>query len=465
MPQTRQTENERKIMKTKNQIKVPRKATHVAIIDAAGKSGKMQAKDFAALTQSEIESMGVKVQFICGTGKRAKVIGETVIAVSGEIEAIATAICDDATRADGGKVEADIVTAEKDTIPDELTNAVPTWNSKEVAPIGLRNERNILARFEYVPQPLVIIQNDKKIDSGFAVLACSDNGKIVGKAFNPKTYGLLNNADFIGVTETLCAVLDKMGMKYQIATTGTLMGRERSFISIQLSEQATFKIGERVFQAFLNCLNSIPSNTGCTVTFANNTFCVCCRNTFAHALQCADGTKFHAAIKHTSGMKAALADVPVLVESYLSGNEKLFKTLGAFSVFPVTAEMAENYFAAFIGRDGKGELTDKTKLSTRSAGIVETLKGLHVRGKGNKGETALDLFSAVTEYFTHYSAGKSENALKQYTSSEAGDGYVSKGEFYSWLVKHIQSQSAFAAVAKVGETLLVSYRKDAKTKA
>ncbi len=161
-------------------------------------------------------------------------------------------------------------------------------------------------------------------------------------------------------------------------------------------------------------------------------------------------------------MKAALNDVPRLVEAYISGNEKLFKTLGAFSVFPVSLTDAEGYFAAFIGRDNKGEVTDKSKLSTRSANIVETLKELFVHGKGNKGKTAFDLFNAVTEYYTHMSAGDSDNKLKQYTSSEAGDGLVSKGEFYSWLVKHGQSKSGVSAIAKVGDTLLVNYRKESK---
>ncbi len=449
-------------MKTKNQIKIPRKATHVAIIDAAGKTGKMQVKDFASLSQADIEAMGEKVQFIVGTGKRAKVIGETVIAKSGEVEAIASAICDDANRATGDTTLPATVTeisGTKETIADELTNAVPTWNSKDIMPIQLREKSNVLARFEYVPQPLIVQVGSKQVDSGFAVLACSDNGQIVGKPFNPRSYGLLNNADFIGVIETIISVLDKMGMKYLIATSGTLMSRERSFISLQLLDYAKFEIDGREIQAFLNCLNSIPSNTGCTVTFANNTFTVCCRNTFAHALQCTDGTKFHAAIKHTSGMRAALNDVPRLVEAYISGNEKLFKTLGAFSVFPVSLADAEGYFAAFIGRDNKGEVTDKSKLSTRSANIVETLKELFVRGKGNKGKTAFDLFNAVTEYYTHFSAGDSDNKLKQYTSSEAGDGLVSKGEFYTWLVKHVQSKSGVSAIAKVGDALLVAYRK------
>jgi len=344
-------------------------------------------------------------------------------------------------------------------IEDELTTAICTWNNKELTPIALRENSNVLNRFEYVPHVLTVGNRATR----FSVLQCSDNGAIVGKPF-ADSYGLLNNSDFIGIIETIGAALDKLGLKWKVSTTGTLQNRERSFISLQIDAASFAVIDGREFHAFLNCLNSIPSNSGCTVTFANNTFCVCCRNTFAHVLQGKDGAKFHAAVKHTKGMKAVLSDIPVLVESYFSGNEKLFANLKAFSVFPVGLIDAENYFAAFIGRDLKGNLTDKTELKTRSANIVETLQGLFARGKGNKGETALDLFQAVTEYYTHFSAGETDNKTKQFNSSESGDGYFSKNDFYQWLVKHIQEKNQFQAVARVGETLLVNYRAKAAKK-
>lgn len=433
-PENKHKQNKLKTMRKNN------KATSAKAIAAKGKKAKLARK-------------AKKVMPIAAVALQNET---SPVIVSGDAEATRQAVCDDVARGNGEQVAADVNNA-RETIADELTNSVSTWNSKQVAPIVLRESSNILARFEYAPEPL--LAGDKP--SGYSILRCTDNGLLVGKPF-AQSYGLLNNSDFIGVIETICAVLDKMGLKWNIATTGTLMSRERSFISISLAEQSMFKIGEREFQAFLNCLNSIPSNSGCTVTFANNTFCCCCRNSFAHALQKTDGVKFHAAIKHTRGMNGALADIPVLVEAYFTGNEKLFKNLNAFAAFPVGLIDAEEYFAAFIGRNIKGELTDKTELKTRSANIIETLQNLFVRGKGNKGETALDLFSAVTEYYTHFSAGDSGNKLKQYTSSEAGDGYVSKGEFYSWLVKHVQEKSAFQAVAKVGNALLINYRKRAK---
>lgn len=119
---------------------------------------------------------------------------------------------------------------------------------------------------------------------------------------------MLNNDGFLSVIESILAGLDKLGLKYLVATSGTVQERERQFITIKIigeDDKTKLVIGGREFKQFLNCLNSIPSNSGYTITFANQSFCVCCRNTFAHALHGENGGKFHVAIKHTKGMKAS----------------------------------------------------------------------------------------------------------------------------------------------------------------
>lgn len=390
---------------------------------------------------------------------------------TGETEATTEEIKKDIARSEGTQPTSEVGINPEETVKimDELTTSVVTWNNRNLIDIQLRENSNVLNRFDYVPTQLVLPDGKK---TKYSILTCSDNKIVVGKPFagewvddNGKkhqgSYGLLNNSDFICVIESICAVLDSMGLKWKVATTGTLKNRERSFISLVLCERDSFTVDGREIKAYLNCLNSIPSNAGCTVTFANNTFTICCRNTAAMVLRNKDGAKFHAAIKHTKGMKAALKDIPLLVEAYISGNERLFKDLKSFSEFPISLEQAEQYFAAFIGRDSEGGLTDKTELKTRSANIVETLRELFVKGDGNRGETAFDAWNAVTQFYTHMSAG-AKDTVKQFESSEIGSGYQNKGEFYQWLVTHLQSKSAFQAVARVGDTLLVNYRK-AKT--
>lgn len=428
---------------------------------------KSQIAIAAPITQAEIEKSKVETTTPDGmTGQAPLPIAPIVptIPANGESEATNEAIKIDSERAEGNTtlpafVEKNVDNETQVTVGDELSCSVDVWNKNEERyydNIVLMGEQpredkrplsNVLARFEYVPEKMQVGGKNTR----YSILRCSDNGLIVGKPFS-QSYGLLDNGGFNSVVLSICNELDNKGIKYKIATTGTLMERERSFISIELSEGQDFEIDGRVFQSKLNCLNSIPSNSGCTVTFANNTFCVCCRNTFAMALHNKDGAKFHAAIKHTKGMKAALGDIPRLIEAYFSGNNLLFKQLKAFQEFPVSLGEAESYFAAFVAGDAEA-------IKTRGANIIERLKVLFTKGAGNKGVTALDMFQAVTEYYTHESAGQTDDKTKQFESSEIGSGANNKGTFYQWLVKHTQERAGFTAIAKVGETLLVQYRK------
>lgn len=342
---------------------------------------------------------------------------------------------------------------------DGLTTSVQTWNSSDTTPITLNDpNRCVTARFEYIEKPM----NET---SKWKMLHCSDNGMEVGVPFKD-SYSVLNMAGFNGLVESLLTVLENNGIKPYIATTGTLNERGRIFISIGMEGADKLKVGTREFLTFLNLLNSVDKS--CTVTFSNNTFCVCCKNTFAKVLHNVDGSKFNGHIKHTKGMKAMLADVPKMLEAYITGNDKMLTQLKAFDCFPVTLTEAESIFAAYISdgvlfeRDGTLKFVAGKELSTRSANIVEAMKVLFAKGKGNKGETALDLFSGLTEYYTHVSAGKTDDANKQFTSSEIGDGAKSKEGFYDLLSKAIQSTTNWQGCARVGDTLLVAYRSKAK---
>lgn len=387
---------------------------------------------------------------------------EKVEPATGEVESTREEQKQDETRANNVPGSTPPVNPDEIEIPDELTTTPESnaWNRNDTnlrERIVIGEESCVLSRFEYVP-----VKGDGPFRD-YSRLVCSDNNLPVGKPF-AGSYGLVNNSDFLGIVQEIVSAIEKLGHKAEIVTSGTLMQRERSFISIRIIGEVT-EIEGRVIHAFLNCLNSIPSNAGCTVTFANNTFCVCCRNTFSHCLTDCENAPFHAAVKHTKNAKAILKDIPVLVELHLSNNAKLFKQLKSFSVIPFTATQAEQFFAAFIGRSLKGELTDKTELSTRSGNIIDTLKGLFAKGKGNKGETALDVFQAVTEYYTHMSAGESDNPNKQIQSSEAGAGMIAKRTFYSWLVGATQDKAKWQAIAKVGDTLMIAYNKSKVDKA
>jgi hypothetical protein len=437
---------------------------------------KKQSKSVTMPSAEERESMaaakrGNKVVAILPDGKAPVESGQ---------EAEASAIQNDGLRANDIAPQADVTPDKEVKIADELWLSPDSsaWNQ------GIDNthndqtlQNNVLTRFEYVPSQLTLPSGKK---SKYQILTCSDNGIEVGRPFNPSTYTLLNNADFLGVGEQIANGLDKLGVKCKLVSSGTLMERDRQFYCFKLDGHEELKIDDkRTVRMFMNCLNSIPSSAGCTVTFANNGFVVCCRNTFAKALRKADDTEFHASLKHSKGLKPMLKDIPLMVESFISGNAKLLTQLKAFTSFPVTLDDAGLVFSAFIGKDKSrlpvtakdiAELTvdkflllagmnDKAELTTRSANMVERLKTLFTRGDGNKGESALDVFQAVTQYYTHESAGDSDDKLKQVQSSEIGSGAIAKADFFDMLIAATQSRSRWQGVAKIGQSILVAWDK------
>jgi hypothetical protein len=56
---------------------------------------------------------------------------------------------------------------------------------------------------------------------------------------------------------------------------------------------------------------------------------------------------------------------------------------------------------------------------------VDELQSLFRSGRGNRGQTLADVFSAVTDYYTHQGA-KSDNPWRQIESSEYGFGSTMK---------------------------------------
>ncbi len=358
-------------------------------------------------------------------------------------------------------------TVKPDLSLDRLTTSVPTWNNtnpENIKPITLRDpERCVLASFEYLPEKLVTENGNQ---TPFSILRCSDNNAIVGVPFNPRTYKLLNNDKFLAVIEGIGAQLDKIGVKWSVATTGTLNERGRIFVALKLDGFDAYKVGDREILMFLNALNSVDKS--CNWVFANNAFTVCCANTFRHVLESGESASLHVRGKHSAGMDTALLDIPKIVEMFITGNEKILKTLKAFHAFPIGLTDAEEIFAAWLGNapiegEAMGKFAlPKIPLSTRTGNMIDRLTVLFAKGKGNKGETALDLFNAVTEFYTHESAGKSDNAMKQFASSEDlnGDGAKAKSDFYNTLIKLLDAPQGadYRAFGKCGNMLLVQYR-------
>jgi hypothetical protein len=135
---------------------------------------------------------------------------------------------------------------------------------------------------------------------------------------------------------------------------------------------------------------------------------------------------------------------------------EIFDDLGRWSV---DTEQATHFFAGFVG-DKRAALTQ------RSAGIVNRLGELFVRSPGVRGESLRDVLSAVTNYYTHESAGSIDEKRddtternrvmqKQWLSSEFGTAAMVKRDAF----ERLQSFDAYVETVEAGADLWTGWQK------
>lgn len=338
-----------------------------------------------------------------------------------------------------------------DTERDILVTTGNAWNSRyaEVHPVITNRDKVTFpfARFEYVQHRFP--------GSRFSILRCSDTGHEVGMPFDDESYYAMVNEPYMAFIDTLQAGVEKLGLKLSIQTAGTLKDRSRQFTSFKIEGLEEIEAGGRKMNSFLSLLKGLDKLI--SFTFVNSTITICCQNTF-QMVHDDTGAPLYGKVKFTKNCQVKIDEIPKIVDAFVSGNNALLGKLNHWHSIGVNTTQAEQLFTAWLADADK-------PMSTRLTNIIERLKVLHVKGKGNKGETALDAFNAVTEYYTHESAGDTSNQSKQFESSEIGDGAKSKGEFFDFLAKAMVTDDTFAGVCKIGDTILVSTNKANKDKA
>src|SRR5579864_4802261 len=280
-----------------------------------------------------------------------------------------------------------LVNANKDTIPGLHTRhdflcSVPgmTWNGSHgeqhevITPGDVATDP--FARFEY---------NAVRFPgSSWHILKCSDTGHEVGVPFQTDSYTVVNNSKMFAFLEKLQSGIEKQGLKLVIMSEGTLRNRFNQFWSFKIAGLDKLEVGGREIRSFLSLLKSLDKTV--SFTFVNSTITVCCANTFK-MVQDDTGAPLYGKVKLTKNADVKIAEIPLIVEAFVSGNNALLKRLNEWHSIEVTSTQAEQLFAAWLGDADK-------PLSTRMHNIILRLKELHgPKGKGNKGETALDAFN------------------------------------------------------------------------
>lgn len=323
-----------------------------------------------------------------------------------------------------------------------LTKVFPRLTLKEnfltqwdVSPVGV-----------YGPDGNPIEYQDEDFQEQFQVLRAND-GQYIGRPFLASTYTPITNKMFLEVIEKSLA-----GTGHTIASLGSVCNRGRIFLSVKLEKLERFQVGKREFEAFLNFGSSHDMSSAFWANTSN--ICTVCNNTFTANLH-HKGKAVSAKVKHTKNAITELANIAQIIDATIGVQAEFAAALAQLEAEKCNDTRANRIFTGLLVSDEdirqfeESDKKDKVIVSTRKANQISRLGELFAdESKGNDGNDLSDVFSAVTDYYSHESAG--DDRMKQFISSEFGSGLRKKQE--AWTV--IRSPEKLDATEARGEKVL-----------
>lgn len=285
-----------------------------------------------------------------------------------------------------GKIDLALGTVERDASEPQswhgLENVTESLNVQNCALRKMdiqRGEVKITVQGAEYPAPLIVPCIAHPLETGKL--------HFLGRPFDPSSYRLFDNREFLDFAGEC---FKAAGMDDSLSFVTTLYDGARMTLSRRLPE-ADFKDahGHEV-ASYINLLNSVD---GSWPVFANvSEIRTVCYNTATANLM-----EGGASCKHTpEALSNFIARFPDTLAEALKAHEGSANDYLAMADIPFSMSQAESFFAALVGT---------AKLSTRAYNVVkESLMPLFIRGRGCYGQTAADVYNAVTEYYTHNSS-------------------------------------------------------------
>lgn len=305
----------------------------------------------------------------------------------------------------------------------------------EIVP-DLSTENCILGKWDATPRPLVIEPN---IKTDYSILVGSDDSLPIGKPF-AESYAPLFNRDFLAVVQKAIA-----GTAHVVESVGSVKDRSLVFLTVKLANLDMFKAAGREFEPFLNFINSFDKSSAFVANTTN--VCTVCNNTLQLNLSL-KGKGIQARVKHTKNAPTAIENVAQLIEAAIGVQAEFAIAMDSFAGIAINETTAREILTGFVAPTDADSASFEG-LSTRTENAIDEMVSLFKGGAGNRGKNLADLFSAVTDRYSHSSSSES-NALRQFESSEFGAGATKKREaFYAF-----QSSETLKNLAKRGSAIL-----------
>lgn len=302
---------------------------------------------------------------------------------------------------------------------DKQQGVKQAWHHlTEIVP-DLSLDKNWLADWDVQPQKLYIGKHMKEIP--FSQLTCTDDESIlVGQPYNPLTYKPITNAQFIQLARESVA-----GTGHELVSAGSVRGRGRTFLSFKVDGLGKYYAGGRTFDPYLNYGNGHDKSSVLWVNTSNNA--TVCDNTYTINLFKAEQAERNGGVgvrqRHTINAEMKFPEIARLVDAAVGVQAEFAAAFESLAEQNITVEDAQRAYAGFVAGP------DVDTLATRGRNIVEVMTALFLHGRGNHGQNLADLFSGVTDYYTHEISRN--NAQRQFLSSEFGSGAARKNAFWS----------------------------------
>ena len=303
----------------------------------------------------------------------------------------------------------------KITAIDVQEGTKQAWHGLTKIRKNLTLEKNWLREWDIEPKPLF---DENQQEVGFSLLGVTDNEEVrIGTPFNPKTYRPFSNDMFLELIHDAIA-----GTKHKVETIGSVRGRGRVFASIKLEGLDQFDAAGRKFDPYLNFGNGHDKSSVLWVSTSNT--CTVCDNTFTfNKLYQKEAAAINIKLRHTAKAEDRFPEIADMIDKAVGVQQIFQKNIQKMGEKKVKPLDAKKWMTGFILRK------ESDKLTTQRIKRVDRLEELFENGKGNKGENRSDLFSAITDFYTHEYVEKSDISNRIY-QSEFGRGANRKSEAY-----------------------------------
>lgn len=291
--------------------------------------------------------------------------------------------------------------------------------------LSKENVRGALFKFEF--RPAYIKGTDgTDIPTGQRYAVALDNERPIATAIG----GCFDTVDNEEIYDLFSEAIK--GSRYKICSVLTLSGRTYFTIDAKADEQ--LKAAGRDIIPYVGITRGFGG--AASLTACGHSTVIQCGNTqrlfIREASQAGSGAVKR---KNTLKIRDQLPMVQNAIDKSWGVQAEFAKALEAASLVKVDVPTVQRGFVGFLGVDNLGK-------TSRTANRVNRLVQLFRGGQGNTGENAADFFSAITDYYTHESAGSVDSAesreaftTKQWISSEYGAASRIKADLVSDLFR------------------------------